>query len=87
MAPGKAKTSPPRPITCSSTDTELDALEAAGGLVGSQGRHSQHQEWREYTVNLQALVGALQFQRPEETHSQVQETDPPETGNYFITTR
>ena len=43
------------------SDTELDELEAAGGLVDTGGGHGWQEPWREHGPNLGALVVAAQF--------------------------
>lgn len=55
--------------------------------MGPQGGHTQQNEWREYTVNLEALVGDSLFSGPEEMHLQVQGTGSEDRGNHFIPTR
>jgi len=56
------------------SDTELDELEAAGGLVDTGG-HGRQEPWPEHGPNPGALVGAAQFQSPGEAQSHVEETD------------
>ena len=69
------------------SDTELDELEAAGGLVDTGGGHGRQEPRREHGPNLGALVGAAQFQHPGEAESHVEETDREDRENGFITTR
>jgi len=69
------------------SDTELDELEAAGGLVDTGGGHGRQEPRREHGPNPGALVGAAQFQDPGETESHVEETDREDSANGFITTR
>ena len=69
------------------SDTELDELEAAGGLVDTGGGHGRQEPWREHGPNPGALVGAAQFQDPGEAESHVEETDREDRENGFITTR
>jgi len=69
------------------SDTELDELEAAGGLVDTAGGHGRQEPRREHGPNLGALVGAAQFQDPGEAESHVEETDREDRENGFITTR
>ena len=68
------------------SDTELDALETAGGGADS-GRHSQRKPRPEHGANPRALVGAAQFREPRATEWQVEETDREDRENGFITTR
>ena len=68
------------------SDTELDELEAAGGLVDTGG-HGRQELRREHGANPGALVGAAQFQDPAEAESHVEETDREDRENGFITTR
>jgi len=56
------------------SNTELDELEAAGGLVDSGG-HGRQEPRREHGPNPGAQVGAAQFQGPGEGESHVEETD------------
>ena len=44
------------------SDTELDELEAAGGLVDTGGGHGRQEPRPEHGPNPGALVGAAQFQ-------------------------
>jgi len=69
------------------SDTELDELEAAGGLVDTTRGHGRQEPRRERGPNPGALVGAAQFQDPGEAKSHVEETDGEDTENGFITTR
>lgn len=69
------------------SDTELDELEAAGGLVDTGGGHGRQEPRREHGPNPGALVGAAQFREPRDTESQVEETDREDRENGFITTR
>jgi len=69
------------------SNTELDELGAAGGLVATGGGHGQQEPGREYGPNPGALVGVAQFQDPREAESQVEETDRKDRENGFITTR
>jgi len=68
------------------SDTELDELEAAGGLVDTGG-HGQQEPQQEHGPNPGALVGAAQFQDPGEADSHVEETNREDLENGFITTR
>jgi len=68
------------------SDTELDELEAAGGLVDTGGGHGRQELRREHGPNPGALVGAGQFQDPVKAESQVEETDQDNRENGFITT-
>jgi len=68
------------------SDTELDELEATGGLVDTGG-HGRQEPRREHAPNPGALVGAAQFQDPGEAESHVEETDREDRENGFITTR
>jgi len=67
--------------------TELDELEAAGGLVDTGGGHGRQEPWREHGPNPGGLVGAAQFQDPGEAESHVEETDGEDRENGFMTTR
>jgi len=67
------------------SDTELDELEAAGGLVDTGG-HGRQEQRREHGPNPGARVGAAQFQDPGEAESHVEETDREDRENCFITT-
>jgi len=69
------------------SDTELDELEAAGGLVDTGGGHGRQEPQREHGPNLGALVGAAQFQDPGEAESHVEETHQEDRENGFMTTR
>jgi len=69
------------------SDTELDEMEAAGGLVDSGEGHGRQEPRREQGPNLGALVGAAQFQDRGEAESHVEETDREDRENGFITTR
>ena len=69
------------------SDTELDELEATGGLMDTGGGHGQHEPRREHGSNPGALVGAAQFQDCGEAESHVEETDREDRENGFITTR
>jgi len=69
------------------SDTELDELEAAGGLVDPGGGHGRQEPRREHGPNPAVLVGAAQFQDPGEAESLVEETDREDRENGFITTR
>jgi len=69
------------------SDTELDELEAASGLVDTGGGHNRHERRQEYGPNPGALVGAGQFQDRREAESHVEETDRQDRQNGFITTR
>jgi len=69
------------------SDTELDELEAAGGLIDTGGGHGWQELWREHGPNPGALVGAAQFQDTEEPESHVEETNREDRENGFITTR
>ena len=72
------------------SNTELDELEATGGLVDTGGGHGRQEPRREHGPNLGALVGAAQFQGrpgPGEAESHVEETDQEDRENGFITTR
>jgi len=68
------------------SDTELDELEAGGGLVDTGGGHGWHEPWREHGPNPGALVAAAQFQDRGEVESHVEETDREDRENGFITT-
>ena len=68
------------------SDTELDKLEAAGGLVDT-GEHGRQELRREHGPNPGAVVGAAQFQDPGEAESHVEETDREDRENGFITSR
>jgi len=68
------------------SDTELDELEAAGGLVDTGGGHGRQEPRREHGPNLGVLVGAAQFQDPGEAELLVEETDREDRENGFITT-
>jgi len=59
----------------SGSDTELDELEATGGLVDTGGRHGQQELQREHGPNPGAAVGEGRFQDPGEAESHVEETD------------
>ena len=67
------------------SDTELDELDAAGGLVDTGG-HGRQEPWREHGPNPAALVGGAQFPDPREAESHVEETDREDRENGFITT-
>jgi len=69
------------------SDTELEDLAAAGGLVDTGGGHGGHEPWQEHGPNLEALVGAAQFQDHGEAESYVDETNREDRENGFITTR
>jgi len=69
------------------SDTELDELEAAGGLVDTGGGHGRHVPRREHGPNPGALVVAVQFQDRGEAKLHVEETDRENRENGFITTR
>jgi len=69
------------------SDTELDELEAEGGHVDTGGGHGRQEPRREHGPNPVALVGAAQFQDTGEAESHVEETDPEDRENRFITTR
>ena len=69
-----------------SSDTELDELEAAGGLMDTGGGHGRHEPRREHGPNPGALVGAAQFQDRGEAESYVEESDREDRENGFITT-
>jgi len=68
------------------SDTELEELEAAGGLVNTGGGHGRQQPRREPGPNPGAVVGAGQFQDPVKAESHVEETDQDDRENGFITT-
>jgi len=68
------------------SNTELDELEAAGGLVFTGGGHGRHEPQREHGPNPEVLVGAAQFQDCGEAESHVEETDREDRENGFITT-
>ena len=68
------------------SNTELDELEAASGLVDTAGGHGRHEPQREYWPNPAALVGSAQFQDSGEAESHVEETDREDRENGFITT-
>jgi len=69
------------------SDTELEELDAASGLMDSGGGHGRHKPRREDGPNAGALVGAAQFQDCGEAESHVEETDREDRENAFITTR
>ena len=69
------------------SNTELDELEATGGLVDTGGRHGRQEPRREHGPNPGGLVGAAQFQDAREAESHVEETDREDRENGFITTR
>jgi len=69
------------------SDTELDELEAAGGLVDTGGGHGRHEPRREHGPNPGALVAGVQFQDGGEAESHVEKTDREDRENGFITTR
>jgi len=69
------------------SDTELDELEAAGGLVDTGGGHGRQEPRREHGHNPEALVAAAQFQDAGEAESPVEETDREDREYGFITTR
>jgi len=69
------------------SDTELDELEAAGGLRDPGGGQGRQEPQREHVPNPGALVGAGQFQDSREVESHVEETDREDRENGFITTR
>jgi len=69
------------------SDTELDELEAAGGLVDKGRGHGWHEPRREHGPNPGALVGAAQFLDRGEAESHVEETNREDRENGFITTR
>jgi len=69
------------------SNTELDELEATGGLVDTGGGHGRQEPRREHGPNPGALVGAAQFQDAGEGESHVEETDREDRENGFITTR
>jgi len=58
-----------------SSDSELDELEAAGGLVDTGGGHGWQEPWRDHGPNPGALVSAAQFQDPGEAESHVEDAD------------
>ena len=68
------------------SDTELDELEAACGLLDTGGGHGRHEPRREHGPNPGALVGAALFQDRGEAESLVEETDREDRENSFITT-
>ena len=68
------------------SDMELDESDMAGGCTDSGG-HSQREQQRDDGENLGALVGATQVREPVNMESQVEETNPEERENGFITTR
>jgi len=68
------------------SDTELDELEAAEGLVDTGGGHSRQELRGEHGPNPGALVGAAQFPVPGKPESHVEETDREDRENGFITT-
>jgi len=68
------------------SDTELDELEAAGGLVDTGG-HGRQEPRREHGPNPGALDGTAQFQDPGEAEVHVDETDREDRENGSITTR
>jgi len=67
--------------------TELDQLEAAGGLMDTGGGHGRQELRREHGPNPGTLVGPAQFQDPGEAESHVEEPQREEGENCFITTR
>ena len=67
-------------------DTELDELEADGGLV-DRGGHGRHQPRRDHGPNQRVLVGAAKFQDGGEAELHVEETDLEDRGNGFIMAR
>jgi len=69
------------------SNTVLDELEAAGGLVDTGGGHGRPEPQREHGPNLGALVCAAQFQDCGEAESHVEENNPEDRENGFITTR
>ena len=69
------------------SDTKLDELEAAGGLVDTGGGHGRQEPRQEHGPNPGAVVGAAQFQDPGEAESHVEETDREDSENGSITTR
>ena len=69
------------------SDTELDQLEAAGGLLDTGGGHGRQEPRREHGPNRGPLVGAGQFQDPGKAKSHVEETDQEDREHGFITTR
>jgi len=68
------------------SDTKLDELQAAGGLVDTGGGHGGQEPRREHGPNPGALFGAAQFQEPGEGESHVEETDREDSENGSITT-
>jgi len=68
------------------SDTELDELEAAGGLVDRRG-HGRHEPRRDHGLNQGVLVGAAKFQDRGEAELHVEETDREDRGNGFIIAR
>jgi len=69
------------------SDTELDKLEAAGGLVDRGEGPGRLEPRREHGPNPRARVGAVQFQDAGEAESHVEETHREDRENGFITTR
>ena len=69
------------------SDTELDELEAVGGLVDTGGGHGWQEPRREHGPNPGALVGSAQFKDRGEVQSHVEEIDQGDRENGFITTR
>jgi len=68
------------------SDTELDEVQAAGGLLDTGGGLGRQEPLREHGPNPGALVGAAQFQGPLEAESHVEQTDREDRENGFITT-
>jgi len=69
------------------SDSELDKLEAPGGLGNTGKGHGRQEPRREHVPNPGALVGAAQFLGPGEAESHVEETDREDREIGFITTR
>jgi len=69
------------------SDTELNELEAAGGLVETPAGQGRQEPWREHGHKPGAMVRAQEFQDTREVESHVEETDQGDRENGFITTR
>ena len=68
------------------SDTELEELGAAGGLMDTGGGYGRHEPRREHGPNLAARVGAAQFQDRGKAELHFEETDREDRENGFITT-
>ena len=68
------------------SNTGLDELEVAGDLADTE-EHGRRERLCEYGINACVLASAIQFGRPADPESQIEETDGEDGESGFITSQ